>query len=407
MRTGLWLIGLAFSFRCTLSNPLSLDPGWNVSAVESQVGPLPSHCWEFGTATEALLELYSPMLSVFGPNPFPAPAPDPQQVKALAYAQSKIVLGTGANVLGDGSGAVGDPASLGVYAWLLGKTNDTYKQAAVEQIQYLLEQAPRYQNESGAISQRVDVAELWADFMYMAPPFIAYFAADTSNETLLEESYKQCAYYREILQSQFIKNESYYGAWSHIVGPQSSDPGLWSTGNGWAAAGMTRVLAVIMKSFVGSPNPWRQLAIDDLTYWIREIIESAVALTPTSTPLLHNYLDDDDWFPEISGSCMLASVVYRMAVLRPEVFVEFIPWADNIRTELGSGEHITSTGIVSPAINPLDWGDWSPYVTGSPEGQAMVILMYAGWRDCVYAMVCTTSSVPDKRGMQKHRRERH
>lgn len=172
-------------------------------------------------------------------------------------------------------------------------------------------------------------------------------------------------------------------------------------------AGMTRVLAVIMKSFVGSPNPWRQLAIDDLTYWIREIIESAVALTPTSTPLLHNYLDDDDWFPEISGSCMLASVVYRMAVLRPDVFVEYIPWADNIRTELGSGEYITPAGIVSPAINPLDWGDWSPYITGSPEGQAMVILMYAGWRDCVYAMVCATSSVPDKRGMQKHRRERH
>lgn len=115
MRSGLWLIGLLSSFRCALGNPLSLDPGWNVSAVESQVELLPSHCWEFGTASEALLELYSPMLSVFGPNPFPVPAPDPQQVKALAYAQGKIVLGTGANVLGDGSGAVGDPASLGVF----------------------------------------------------------------------------------------------------------------------------------------------------------------------------------------------------------------------------------------------------------------------------------------------------
>lgn len=122
---------------------------------------------------------------------------DPQRVKGLAYAPNKIVLGTGANVLGDGNEAVGDPASLGMYAWLLSKTNDTYEQASVEQIQYLLEQAQRYQNESGAISQRVDVAELWADFMYMAPPFIAYYAADTANESLLEESYKQRAYYRE------------------------------------------------------------------------------------------------------------------------------------------------------------------------------------------------------------------
>ena len=27
------------------------------------------------------------------------------------------------------------------------------------------------------------------------------------------------------------------GAWMHIIGPQNQDTGLWSTGNGWAAAG--------------------------------------------------------------------------------------------------------------------------------------------------------------------------
>lgn len=170
---------------------------------------------------------------------------------------------------------------------------------------------------------------------------------------------------------------------------------------------MTRVLAVIMKSFVSSQESWHQPAIEDLTSWIREIIESAIALTPTGTPLLRNYLDDNAWFSEISGSCMLASVVYRMAVLRPDVFESYIPWADNIRTELGEGEHITPTGIVSPAVNPPGWGDWNPYTVASPEGQAMVILMYTGWRDCVYAMICVTSSVPARRGMQKHRRERH
>ena len=69
--------------------------------------------------------------------------------------------------------------------------------------------------------------------MYMAPPFLAYYAADRQDEKLLRESVDQCSHYREVLQS----NSTTTTVWAHIVGPQSADPGLWSTGNGWAAAG--------------------------------------------------------------------------------------------------------------------------------------------------------------------------
>jgi hypothetical protein len=107
------------------------------------------------------LEVYSPSLSVFGFGaPFPLPASSKARVQAktpaLAYAKSKIVIGTGANGLSDGDGAVGDPASLGVAAVLLG---GEYMDAARGEVEYILGQAPRWGN--GAISHRVDVAELW------------------------------------------------------------------------------------------------------------------------------------------------------------------------------------------------------------------------------------------------------
>ena len=75
---------------------------------------------------------------------------------ALKYAKSKIVIGKGANGLSDGDGAVGDPASLGVFAVMLGGMDGD---AARGEVEYLLGTAPRWGN--GAISQRVDVPELW------------------------------------------------------------------------------------------------------------------------------------------------------------------------------------------------------------------------------------------------------
>jgi len=131
-----------------------------------------SHSWEWGTAAEALLELYNPELSVFGSDPFPngqIPSANPG-IFALAYAQQFIA--TDEQTLVPDS-AVGDPASLGVSAILLGQSDSTYIGAANRQADYILNQAPKWSN--GAISQRSDVAELWADFIAMAPPFCTFF----------------------------------------------------------------------------------------------------------------------------------------------------------------------------------------------------------------------------------------
>ena len=140
-------------------DPFPYDPGFNITKVAEIAESLPSHSWEFGTASEALLEIYNPEISVFGHSPFPVLTLLPENVRSLAYTASKIVIGTGPNSLVDGGGAVGDPASLGVSAYLLGKTNQTYLAAAASQLDYVVHGAPCFWN--GAISHRVSVTELW------------------------------------------------------------------------------------------------------------------------------------------------------------------------------------------------------------------------------------------------------
>ena len=247
-----------------------------------------------------------------------------------------------------------------------------------------------------------------ADFVYMVPSFLAYYGADTQNASVLLQSYAQCQLYRQVLQ------HSSSGAWMHIIGAQNQDTGLWPTGNGWAA-GMTRVLATFLKSpFAQQLNGSTQAdAVQGLTGYVKEILDGAMS-SPMSFGLLRNHLNDTSGdgqgFPEIPGSTLLSSVAYRMAVLCPDVFASspsfnssnstssnsnstYIFWADNIRAVLGaydaSGKpHITKTGIATPAVDPLSWHDTAPYTSGSPEGQNFVVLMYAAWRDCVYAEVC-------------------
>lgn len=140
-------------------NAIPFSPGFDINQVLNLAQSLPSHSWEFGTASEALLELYNPSNSVFGDQPFPVPTLSQSGTPSLSYASAKIQIGAPPNVLANGEGSAGDPASLGVSAVLLGKTDKTMANGAAAELRYLLDNAPKYSN--GAISSRTGSAELW------------------------------------------------------------------------------------------------------------------------------------------------------------------------------------------------------------------------------------------------------
>ncbi|KAK1221322.1 hypothetical protein PQX77_015869 [Marasmius sp. AFHP31] len=372
------------------------NPGFNIQKVAALAEQLPTHSWEYGSAAEALLELYNPDISVFGSRPFPVPAIPKSKIRSLQYADDRITIGVPPNIFADGAGAVGDPFSLGVAAVMLGKTEDRYIPALEAEVDYLLNDAPRWYN--GAISHRADVPELWSDWMYMLPPALAYYAVDTHNSALLREAVDQCGLQRQALQANLSDSVPYKGVWEHIVGPQSPEHGLWSTGNAWAVGGMSRVLATIMKAPRELTAGWCDEAVNNLSTWIKEILDGALA-SPPDDGLLRNYLNDTETahgFGEISGTSLMAAVSYRMAVLLPDTFGEkYITWADEVIKTLagtdrnGNPHVVEATGVVTPAVNPLGWLDTDPWTSGSPEGNNFVVLMYAAWRDCIKAGVCS------------------
>jgi len=146
--------------------------------------------------------------------------------------------------------------------------NSSFATAASEQLDYLLRVAPRAPN--GAISQRASQVQLWGDFIYMAPPFIAYYGAlqcdgpGSAGETLLQTAYEQVKLYREVLFDEDV------GLWRHIALGNGTDPTHWATGNAWAAAGMLRVLATIRQSCAADMMRSQQ---DDLVQWVGETLD--------------------------------------------------------------------------------------------------------------------------------------
>ena len=78
---------------------------------------------------------------------------------------------------------------------------------------------------------------------------------------------------------------------------------------------------------------------------------------------------------------MLTATTYRMAASDPRTFDRsYTKWAEARRAAVAA--HVdNATGIASPAVNPLGWGDRTPFTTGSPEGQSFLVLLYAAYRD--------------------------
>ncbi|KAK0494353.1 hypothetical protein EDD18DRAFT_1107376 [Armillaria luteobubalina] len=109
------LLVLALLLIIFAKDPFALSPGFDIVSVTALAELLPSHSWEFGTASEVLLELYNPEISVYGQSPLPVQQHSSSSVKVLSYDKDKIVFSKGTNRLSDGDSAVGDPASLGVW----------------------------------------------------------------------------------------------------------------------------------------------------------------------------------------------------------------------------------------------------------------------------------------------------
>lgn len=247
---------------------------------------------------------------------------------------------------------------------------------------HLLDNVPR--RENGAISHRESNVELWADFIYMVPPTLAYWAVQTNNVTMLNVAIEQCNLYRDVLgiSVKIIGGHSVDAAvelWQHIIGPAdgNNDYGIWSTGNAWAAAGMSRVLATAKNSRLQANDSLLERLEDN----IQTILDGAITIDDAEPdePLLRNYLNDTTWFAELAGTALLAATTYRAIQLQPGRFSQqYATWADRKREAVT--RMIGNDGLLAPVVNPLNWTDRTP-AAKSPEAQSFAIFMFSAYRD--------------------------
>ncbi|KAF9779463.1 Six-hairpin glycosidase [Thelephora terrestris] len=353
--------------------------GFTLDEVRSNAIASSQKSWELGTLTEALLEYSWPQLSVFNAAASIPPARDlftsdyPTDVVNIATTVVQNKPNDSLPLMPDT--AVGDPASIGpavlLANWTRNDTNDArFSTAAGSQLSYLLTQAPR--TSDGAISQRNDQVQLWSDFVYMAPPFIASFGAyeqDDANKTyLLQAAYDQCRLYRQYLQDNSTK------LWKHIEFGSYQDNNLWATGNGWAVAGMLRVrqtisLSDVSGSFVNQQN--------DLLNWIEEIVKASW-IYQTSDGALRNVINNSSSFKDSSSTALIASATFRLAVLKRDnsTYISSANAAYDFVIR-----NIDSSGWLRNTVDPLTFYSLSSPDDPSPEAQSFVLLLESARRD--------------------------
>ncbi|KAF8317433.1 hypothetical protein DL93DRAFT_2154320 [Clavulina sp. PMI_390] len=242
-----------------------------------------NYSWEIGTRETALLELKSPKYFLYhhGSSIPPPRLKRTWDEKKIAECFQSVdnVLATrpaGIQTFFQDS-AVGDPASVGIPFLIKNATmahpssSTNYSIATQQELDHLLA-VPR-ENSTGAISQREppEPIQIWADFVAMAPPFIAYYGAIHKNQSLLQLAYDQVAAYRTLLL------DSNVGLLQHIVlgggtGSPPQDHGHWSTGNAWFLTGLLRVERIIFLS------PFRRAMAKQratLLRWALELTDTA------------------------------------------------------------------------------------------------------------------------------------
>jgi len=296
------------------------------------------HAWEQGVAMQALLE--------WG---------DRDMVVMMAReAVLRISPDGRLGQVWDNHG-VTDPGSNGEGVIFAAKATDdpALKSGADRMLEYFLKTAPR--TKDGTFHHIDDKPQVWIDSMYMAPPFLAVAVAPA-------EAVSQVEGMRRLLWNKSA------GLFSHIWDDDKKAferAAFWGVGNGWAAAGMTRVLRALPESLRAERKR--------LVGYIREALDGCLEHRRPDG-LFHDVVDKPETFIETNLSQMLSYTIFR-GVKGGWVPKSFLKDAEIMRK--AARAKVDDLGYVRD-------------VCGSPtfekpgtatEGQAFFILMEAAARD--------------------------
>ncbi|GAA6009929.1 hypothetical protein JCM10207_002161 [Rhodosporidiobolus poonsookiae] len=359
------------------ADPLPAD---TIKLLKNRLALNSTDVWVSGTRIEALLETDFPEVAVFEAPYVPyKPLPDwqvPAETNEIVYTWADQRSPDCTQFYCIDGGAAADPASLGVGWMIAAEKNASLLPAVDEEIDYLMQDVLRFDDEYGTMSMRQANEEVscWADFVYMVPPFLAYYGVANHNETIIDECFRQLHGYRSHLLGTNTN------LWKHITDEGAiDDPNLWATGNAWVAGGLLRVAATLRKSTYWAKY---EKQVDEILGWADAIVAEAFTHI-RDDDLLPNYFDYSpaDTFSDGSASALLASVPFRLAGLGYNQTSTNLDIAERVRVAVNKSINET-TGWIAPAVNPIGWGENSGE---SPESVAFALLLDAAYRAYVEA----------------------
>ena len=296
------------------------------------------YSWEQGVAAQAFLESGETDLAILLARD--------AVVRQLADGR----LGVMGNLT-----AVTDPGAIGEALLFAAKqTGDaSLQQAAERMLDWLLHRAPR--TKDGILFHLHDRPQVWVDSFFMAPPFLS--AAGYHGEAL-----KQIDGFRGLLLDPAKHLLSHI--WDDSL-HMFTRKAFWGVGNGWALAGMTRVIASLPKAHARDR--------ERLIRYVGEGVEACLSCM-RSDGLFHDVLDDPSTFVETNLSQMMSYVLFRgmAAGWLPSSFQKHAE-----RMRLAAHGKVDEHGLVQGVCA-------SPHFDRpgtAAEGQAFFLLMEAAARD--------------------------
>ena len=294
--------------------------------------------WEQGVASQALLELGEKELVIL-------------LAKDAVVNQKK----DGRLGLNEGDKAVADPASNGEPVLQAAKfTGDnSLKIAADRMLEFILYKAPR--TPDGIIYHNYIENMIWVDAFYMLPPFLSVSGYP-------QEAFKQIEGYRKILLNP--EKKLYYHIWDQDR--QKYERKLfWGVGNGWAAAGMTRVI----RSLPDSMNVEKKI----IAGYVKEVLDGCLKYQ-MENGLFHDILDDPSTFVETNTAQMLAYTIFR-GVKGGWLDDSYLKYGLKMRKAVH--KKVDPFGLVQDVCGAPDFNKAGT----ATEGQAFFLLMEAAYRD--------------------------
>ncbi len=227
-----------------------------------------------------------------------------------------------------------------------------FRSAAELQLSWLTERAPK--TKCGVLCHVTNNKQVWVDSIFMALPFMVLMGAFREAEQQLDGFYR-------------ILNDSETGLLSHIWDEATGDfacRDFWGVGNGWAAAGMAKIIRFLPDSEAS----FREKTIERTTGLIDSVLRYK-----NSQNLFNNVIDRPDSFIEVNLAQMICYTIFS-GVSGDWLDAAYADEALKIRTAVLA--NVDELGLVHNICGSPTFAEPGTAV----EGQAFFILMEAAYR---------------------------